>query len=100
MRFGRMNKRWDEGGKSKLVSLVEEVAGRRLSANEREAIVVGAEEQDLVYSGLEDTMLKASANTRETAVAKNIDYRTASFANALGKIAAIYDSAGVSVGAI
>lgn len=90
-----MNKRWDESGKSKLLSLVEEVAGRRLSATERDSIVAGAEEQDLVYSGLEDTMLKASAFTRETAVAKNIDYRTASFANALAKIADIYDGAGM-----
>ncbi|KAI9031388.1 hypothetical protein DFJ74DRAFT_655552 [Hyaloraphidium curvatum] len=95
VRFGRMNKRWDESGKSKLVALVEEVAGRRLSASEREGIVVGAEEQDLVYSGLEDTMLKASATTRETALAKGIDYRTAAFVNALEKINNVVDSSGM-----
>lgn len=83
VRFGRMNKRWDESGKSKLVSLVEDVAGRRLSTSERESIVAGAEEQDLVYSGLEDTMLKASQHTYETAMEKGIDFRTASFVNAL-----------------
>ena len=49
VRFGRMNKKWDERARSKVVSLVEENAGRSLTEAERKAIVHGAEEADLVY---------------------------------------------------
>lgn len=69
-----MNKKWDELGKSKLVALVEENAGRNLTERERKQIVQGAEEHDLVYSGLEDTMIMACEETRQTA-AEKVGYR-------------------------
>lgn len=70
MRFGRMTKKWDELGKSKLVELVENNAGRQLTESERKSIVQGAEERDLVYSGLEDTMVAACQETKSTAASK------------------------------
>lgn len=48
-----MNRRWDESGKEKLLSLVEQNVGRSLNEKERRHIIHGAEEHDLVYSGLE-----------------------------------------------
>ncbi|EGF84115.1 hypothetical protein BATDEDRAFT_34107 [Batrachochytrium dendrobatidis JAM81] len=95
VRFGRMNKRWDEQGKSKLLNLVEEVAGRQLSVTERRQVTTGAEEHDLVYSGLEDTMIVACAETHTTALKKGIDHRTAAFSNAIAKIAATYEGSGM-----
>eukprot|EP00842_Homolaphlyctis_polyrhiza_P000940 jgi/Hompol1/1847/HPOL_002778-RA len=95
VRFGRMNKRWDEQGKSKLVDLVEEVAGRRLSANERRQVTHGAEEHDLVYSGLEDTMIVACNEIHTTAMKKGIDHRTAALSNAISKIATTYAGSGM-----
>ena len=65
-----MTKKWDELGKSKLVELVENNLGRHLTESERKNIVQGAEERDLVYSGLEDTMIEACQETRSTAVSK------------------------------
>lgn len=62
-----MTKKWDELGKSKLVELVENNVGRHLTESERKSIVQGAEERDLVYSGLEDTMVGACQETRSTA---------------------------------
>jgi glutamate dehydrogenase (NAD(P)+) len=70
MRFGRMTKKWDELGKSKLVELVENNANRQLTKAERKNIIQGAEERDLVYSGLEDTMIEACHETRSTAISK------------------------------
>jgi len=70
MRFGRMTKKWDELGKSKLVELVESNVGRQLTKPERKNIIQGAEERDLVYSGLEDTMIEACQETRSTATSK------------------------------
>ncbi|GBB95155.1 hypothetical protein RclHR1_02490010 [Rhizophagus clarus] len=95
MRFGRMTKKWDELGKSKLVELVENNVGRHLTESERKSIVQGAEERDLVYSGLEDTMVAACQETRSTAVTKNIDFRTAAFVNAIQKIANVYEGSGM-----
>lgn len=95
VRFGRMNKKWDEQGKAKLLSLVEQQAGRQLSDVERRHIVHGAEEHELVYSGLEDTMVMASQETRATAIEKKTDYRTAAFLNAISKIAAVYEGSGM-----
>ncbi|KAJ2786284.1 NADP-dependent glutamate dehydrogenase [Coemansia interrupta] len=88
LRFGRMNKRWDERSKEQLLNLVEGNAGRPLSEVERRQMIHGAEEHELVYSGLEDTMIVACNETRQTANAKNIDYRTAAMANSINKIAA------------
>ncbi|RGB31855.1 hypothetical protein C1646_763585 [Rhizophagus diaphanus] len=95
MRFGRMTKKWDELGKSKLVELVENNVGRQLTESERKSIVQGAEERDLVYSGLEDTMVAACQETKSTAASKNIDFRTAAFVNAIQKIANVYEGSGI-----
>lgn len=70
VRFGRINKKWDEQGKRKLFELVEQVSGRKMTETERRYVVHGAEEHELVYSGLEDTMISASAETRVTAEEK------------------------------
>ncbi|OZJ02616.1 Glutamate dehydrogenase, mitochondrial [Bifiguratus adelaidae] len=91
VRFGRMNKKWDESGKAKLVGLVEASAGRKLTEVERRQIVHGAEEHELVYSGLEDTMMLACEETRVTANERNTDYRTAALINAIQKIATVYE---------
>ncbi|KAI9481605.1 MAG: hypothetical protein EXX96DRAFT_567364 [Benjaminiella poitrasii] len=95
VRFGRMNKKWDERARSKVVALVEENAGRVLTEAERKAIVHGAEEADLVYSGLEDTMIQACQETRQTAELKKVDFRTAAYINAIQKIAAVYEGSGM-----
>ncbi|KAJ1976297.1 NADP-dependent glutamate dehydrogenase [Dimargaris verticillata] len=94
VRFGRMNKMWDERGKSQLLTLVEQNAGRRLSDAERRQLIHGAEEHDLVYSGLEDTMITACAETLATAKEKDIDFRTAAYVNAIRKIATVYEGSG------
>lgn len=95
VRFGRMNKKWDERARSKVVALVEENAGRTLTEAERKAIVHGAEEADLVYSGLEDTMIQACQETRQTADLKKVDFRSAAYINAIQKIANVYEGSGM-----
>ncbi|KAG0167429.1 glutamate dehydrogenase [Apophysomyces sp. BC1034] len=95
VRFGRMNKKWDELARSKVVSLVEENAGRTLTEAERKAIVHGAEEADLIYSGLEATIAQACQETRQTANIKKCDFRTAAYVNAIQKIAQVYEGSGM-----
>ncbi|KAF9372971.1 glutamate dehydrogenase, partial [Podila verticillata] len=95
VRFGRMSRKWEEAGKDKLLSLVEANAGRQLTPQERRAVIHGAEEHELVYSGLEDTMIGACEETRATAAAKGTnDFRTAAMVNAIQKIATVTEQSG------
>ncbi|KAK3826947.1 MAG: hypothetical protein JOS17DRAFT_750016 [Linnemannia elongata] len=94
VRFGRMSRKWEEAGKSKLLTLVEENAGRMLTPQERRAVIHGAEEHELVYSGLEDTMIGACEETRATAFAKDTDFRTAALVNAIQKISTVTTQSG------
>jgi glutamate dehydrogenase (NAD(P)+) len=95
VRFGRMNKRWEERGRKSILEMVEGHVGRQLSDHERRHLVHGAEEHELVYSGLEDTMINACLETRTTAMEEKTDYRTAAYLNAINKIAAAFLGSGV-----
>jgi len=52
-------------------------------------ILEGPSEQDLVYSGLEDVMCEAVAETKKTSQEKGVSLRLAAFTNAIKRI---YDS--------
>ncbi|MEM8909673.1 MAG: Glu/Leu/Phe/Val dehydrogenase, partial [Bacteroidota bacterium] len=57
MRFGRMEKRFDQRKYLNLVNLVERLTGKTIGVKEREFLTKGADEIDLVRSGLEETMI-------------------------------------------
>ena len=95
VRFGRLNKRWEEYSKESLLALVESATGRPIDPDRRKLVASGAEESQIIYSGLEDTMFNACMETRETALARNIDYRTAAMLNAIRKVASVTDTSGV-----
>lgn len=96
VRFGRMEKRFEEGAFDRLLTIVENESGRKLSDDERRMIVRGADEADLVYSGLEETMITAYHEIREKKLTRNADnLRTAAFLCAIDKIAVSYMEMGV-----
>lgn len=70
VRFGRMNKRWEEYSKTKVLDIIEQATGKPLNPNLRALAINGPEEHHIVYSGLEDTMISACRETRMTALAK------------------------------
>ncbi|RKU33948.1 hypothetical protein C6495_08795 [Candidatus Poribacteria bacterium] len=80
-----------------MLSAVEKATGYRFSSEEVELIGHGADENDLVNSGLEDTMINAYHEIRETHKQRcpTEDLRTASFITAIDKIAASYRQAGI-----
>lgn len=97
IRFGRMERRYDELRGQHLLSAMETLHQDRLPENMRRDIVRGADELDLVRSGLDDTMRLAWQEIRE-ARARNpriTDLRTAAYAVAIGKIARSYLDIGV-----
>ena len=59
VRFGRLQKRFEQGAYSRLLQAVESVTGRQFSPDEIERVTKGASEEDLVNSGLEETMIGA-----------------------------------------
>jgi len=97
MRFGRMEKRFDSNTYSNFVNLIERTTSKKIGKREREMLTKGADEVDLVRSGLEDTMVNSFHQIREVYNRKKKinDYRTAAFVLAVNKIASDYMSLGV-----
>ena len=97
VRFGRMQKRFDEATNNNIIDTVERLTGRKVNQRERQLVTKGAEEVDLVNSGLEQTMVDAYNEMRETwKRAKTIpDLRTAAFVSAINKIAGDYMAMGI-----
>ena len=97
IRFGRMQRRHDELRGHQYVSLLQEISGASISADTISKMVHGADEVDLVRSGLDDTMRLAYQEMRNELLAnKNIhDLRTAAFAIAIQKIARTYTDIGI-----
>ena len=97
VRFGRMSKRFEEGSHSAMLAAMERITDRTLSPQERGAIIRGADEIDLVNSGLEETMVTAYDSIREVMLkTKGIqDLRTAGFVDAINKIAVAYMQLGI-----
>ena len=96
VRFGRMEKRFEEMTTIQLVGAFEKITGKALDANERKIITHGADEKDLVYSGLEETMISAYNEIRELKNLKEIpDLRTAAFVSSIEKLGASYMALGI-----
>ena len=97
IRFGRMNKRFEEGTIRNMIESMEKLVGKSLTKIEKEALIKGADEIDLVNSGLEETMISAYHDIRLIyKKSKKIeDLRTAGFVNAINKVAEGYKSLGI-----
>jgi glutamate dehydrogenase (NAD(P)+) len=97
VRYGRLEKRFTESMNAHILGQIEELSGKRIVERERQFIMHGADEVDLVHSGLEETMIEA---TREI---MNVwkqnpeipDMRTAAFIVAINKVANSYVELGI-----
>ncbi len=97
VRFGRMQKRFEEAAYRRLLEAVERVTGKQFSDTEMRDFARGASEEDLVNSGLEETMVMAYQQLlaiREAHEGK-ITMRTAALISAIDKIAATYEHMGI-----
>jgi glutamate dehydrogenase (NAD(P)+) len=95
MRFGRMEKRFQEHTNEQIIDAAEALAGKKLSPEARKRATEAAGEEELVNSGLEETMVAAYAELRTIQHASNVDLRTAAFMNAIGKVALAYTQRGI-----
>jgi glutamate dehydrogenase (NAD(P)+) len=97
VRYGRMEKRFNENMNAHIVAQMENMSGRKMTNKDKEYIVHGADEVDLVYSGLEETMITATheimnewKNNPEIP-----DMRTAAYVVAINKVATTYVELGI-----
>jgi len=97
VRYGRLEKRFNENMNSHIVGQMEVLSGRRMNEREKEYIVHGADEVDLVYSGLEETMITATHEImNEWKSNPDIpDLRTAAYVVAINKVATSYAELGI-----
>lgn len=96
MRFGRMEKRFNQTAYDTIGNVIENATGKRVSERDRR-LLRGAEEIDLVRSGLEETMVTAYQQIRDIWAENPAieDLRTAAFVNAIEKISSDYISLGI-----
>ncbi len=95
--FGRLARRFEESTYNAMFRAVESATGYQFSEKERRT-VHGADETDLVNSGLQDTMINAYQEIRETRLKygnNEVNNRTAAFITAIHKIAQSYMQLGI-----
>lgn len=97
VRFGRLEKQFHHDSLMGVVNLVERLTGKTIGIKEKDFLTKGADEIDLVRSGLQETMITAYQQIREAGKKKKVghDMRTAAFVSALGKISNDYLTLGI-----
>lgn len=95
MRFGRMEKRFQERTNERILAGVEHLTGLKFTPEEHKRVSTAAGEEELVNSGLEETMVSAYAELRTIQKQRGVDLRTAAFINAIGKVAMAYQERGI-----
>ncbi|RYY84271.1 MAG: Glu/Leu/Phe/Val dehydrogenase [Chitinophagaceae bacterium] len=97
VRYGRMEKRFTENLNHHILGQIEELTEKKVTDAERKFIMHGPEEVDLVYSGLEETMITATREIMEAwkANPQIPDMRTAAFVVAINKVGTSYAELGI-----
>jgi glutamate dehydrogenase (NAD(P)+) len=96
VRFGRMDKRFSENQNASILKTVEGLTGKSVTEIERKQLMHGPDEVDLVYSGLEDTMIGSYHEIRDSLNSLGIqDMRTAAFVVSINKVGVAYEELGI-----
>jgi glutamate dehydrogenase (NAD(P)+) len=97
VRFGRLQKRFEQNAFARLLHAVEGSTGRQFTPEQTERVTRGASEEDLVNSGLEETMTGAYHPVREVWKQQQdqVDMRTAAMIVAIDKVALSYEQLGI-----
>jgi glutamate dehydrogenase (NAD(P)+) len=96
VRFGRLDKRFSENQNTSILQSFENLVGKKITDVERRQIMHGPDEIDLVYSGLEDTMIGSYHEIRESLLSSGAeDLRTAAFVVSINKVGVAYEQLGI-----
>lgn len=97
VRYGRMEKRFTENLNGQILGQIEGLTGKKVGDREKELIMHGPEEVDLVRSGLEETMITATREIMDAwkANPEIPDMRTAAYLVAINKVGTSYAELGI-----
>lgn len=97
VRYGRMEKRFNENVAAKILEEIEELTSKKVDEKNRSFIKHGADEIDLVHSGLEETMINATKEVMDVweSNPEIPDMRTAAYVVAINKVATTYAELGI-----
>lgn len=97
VRYGRMEKRFTENMNKHILGQIENLTGKEVNASEKKFIEHGASEEDLVHSGLEETMVEATHEIMNCWRGNPSipDMRTAAFVVAINKVGTSYAELGI-----
>jgi glutamate dehydrogenase (NAD(P)+) len=97
VRYGRLEKRFTENMNKHILGQMEDMTGKTVDPKERNFIEHGADEIDLVHSGLEETMVTATREIMDVwkANPEIPDMRTAAYVCAINKVATSYAELGI-----
>ncbi len=95
--YGRLERRFMENQNANIVSQIETMTGSTITADQKKVLVHGPDEIDLVRSGLEDTMIKATNEIFECwkKYPDIPNMRTAAFVVAIEKVGTSYLELGI-----
>ena len=86
---GRLTKKYQEKSQTRLLDL--------MGVDYKKEDVEGADELDIVYSGLEEIMVSATKENWELSLEKNLTFRNACFVNAIGKVHRSMEETGLMI---
>lgn len=97
VRYGRMEKRFTENLNNHILGQIEGLTGKTVNQQEKDFILHGPEEVDLVRSGLEETMITATREIMEVwkSNPEIPDMRTAAYVVAINKVGTSYAELGI-----
>ena len=97
VRLGRLDRRRQAAAELRFLHAIEMATGKRFTEADRSGLVRVTDEMSIVNSGLEETMVVAYQEIRETLRRQPAleDLRTAAFLNAIHKVARVYVELGI-----
>jgi len=96
IRMGRLNKRYEEDRGEVIINAIQNISDKEIPPDLIKKLVHGANEEDIIASGLEDTMRVAFQDMLEIKVRYNLNsYRMSAYAIALKKIEKSYLELGI-----
>jgi len=95
--FGRLEKRFDQGAYRRLLNAIEGATAKTFSLDESQMLARGADELDIVNSGLEETMAFAYQQIRGVCAehGDKVDLRTGAMIRAIQKVVVAYEELGI-----
>ena len=97
VRYGRVEKRFAENMNKHIINSMETLSGKEMDPEEKRFIEHGADEVDLIHSGLEETMISSTREIMDLweSTPEIPDMRTAAYVSAINKVATSYAELGI-----